>query len=140
MAPMGDSPLAESRRHARRPSHFFRVHHPPQADRRIALPDSPKVNRGTGTRTHTDWQRASRRHRSASRAVVRPDATTPRRPSDFVQRPEPHGRTPEANLRVSRRCSILVPRVAFGKTAIFGYYWGDERLLPRIRRTAESGD
>ena len=67
-------------------------------------------------------------------------ATTPRRHSHFARSPQPYGRTPEADFGDSHRYSILVARVAFGKTAILGYCRGHERLLPRVRRAAKSGD
>jgi Histidine kinase len=46
------------------------------------------------------------------------------------------GETQQGDFGDSHRYSILITRVAFGKTAIFGYFCGHERLLPRIRRAA----
>ena len=62
---------------------------------------------------------------------------------DALVLPEVRDRMGELNRRDfgdSRRHSILVTRVALGKTAIFGYCCRHEKLVQRIRRAAESGD
>ena len=62
---------------------------------------------------------------------------------DSLILPEVRSRMGELQKQTSEiadRRSILVARVALGKTAVFGYCWGHERLLPRIQRAAETGD
>ncbi len=51
-----------------------------------------------------------------------------------------HRQTPEADFGNSQRHPILIPRIAFGKTAIFRSCRGHERFLSRVRRAAESRD